>query len=281
MSERDGYPPGVPCWVDTGQPDPEAALRFYGDLFGWEFVGPGPMQAAGASVSPGQYLVARLRGRDVAGVSSQPPEGAPPAPVWSTYICVDGADDAAAKVKGAGGSSVVEPFDVLPAGRMAVLADPQGAIFCAWEAKDRKGAQLVNEAGAWSMSALNTRDPDGAKDFYGAVFGWGTQTFDLGGAEIALFRLPGYEGGEPQQPVPRDVVATIAPMGDQLPEDVPPHWSVDFWVDDVDAAADNAARLGGKVIAAPYDIPAAGLRQAVLADPQGATFSVTEVTAGE
>jgi predicted enzyme related to lactoylglutathione lyase len=94
-----------------------------------------------------------------------------------------------------------------------------------------------------------------------------------------LLRLPGYEGGEPQQPVPRDVVGTMAPMSsDVFPDDVPAHWSVDFWVDDVDATADKVARLGGKTIAPPYDIPVAALRQAVLADPQGATFSVTRVT---
>jgi predicted enzyme related to lactoylglutathione lyase len=77
------------------------------------------------------------------------------------------------------------------------------------------------------------------------------------------------------------VVATMAPMtGDRFSEDVPAHWSVDFWVHDVDATADKAAQLGGKVIAPPYDIPVGGLRQAVLADPQGAVFSVSKVTVG-
>ena len=77
MPEPDGYIPGVPCWVDTSQPDPDAALPFYGGLFGWEFE---DMMPAG---SPGKYFIARIRGGDVAAVSS-PPEGAPPGAMWST-----------------------------------------------------------------------------------------------------------------------------------------------------------------------------------------------------
>jgi uncharacterized protein len=267
LSERDSYPPGAPCWVDTLQPDPEAALRFYGELFGWEPEGP----------SPGGYFVARLRERDAAGVGSQPAAAAPP--MWNTYVSVERAEDAAEKAAGAGGSVVLEPFDALPAGRVAVLADPAGAPFCVWEPREREGAQLVNEPGAWSMSALNTPDPDGAQAFYGAVFGWTTETFELGGGAVTLWRLPGYVGGEPGQPVSREVVATMAPMTGDKP-DAPPYWSVDFWVDDVDATAGKAAALGGEAIAPPYDIPGAGFRQAVLADPQGAAFSVTKVTAG-
>jgi predicted enzyme related to lactoylglutathione lyase len=273
MSERDGYQPGVPCWVDTLQPDPKAAMAFYGGLFGWEFEGPAEMPG----VPDGEYHVAKLKGRDVAGVGTEPAEGAPPVPAWTTYVWVDSADNAAANVKAAGGTIVVEPFDVLPAGRMAVLADPGGAVFCVWEARERRGAQRVNEPGAWSMSLLNSRDPEGAQSFYGSVFGWEPETMAAGDAVFTLFRLPGYVGGEPEQPVPRDVVATMAPMGDRFPDSVPSHWSADFWVDDLDAAAPKADQLGGKVVAPPYEIPDTALRQAVLADPQGATFSVTKV----
>ena len=272
MSERNGYEHGVPCWVDTLQADPGAAMSFYGGLFGWEFEGPGEMPG----VPGGEYHVARVRGRDVAGVGSQPPE-ASPVPPWTTYVWVDSADDAAARAKAGGGAVVVEPMDVPPAGRMGVVADPAGAVFGLWEAGDRKGAQLVNEPGAWSMSLLNSRDPDSAKSFYGTVFGWEPETMDAGDAAFTLFRLPGYVGGEPEQPVPRDVVATMAPMGGRFPDSVPSHWSVDFWVDDLDATAERAEQLGGEVIAPPYEIPGTVLRQAVLADPKGATFSVTKV----
>jgi len=56
----------------------------------------------------------------------------------------------------------------------------------------------------------------------------------------------------------------------------PPHWSVDFWIRDVDEAARMVAQLGGQVLAEPYDIPGTGLRQAVVMDPQGATLSLTQ-----
>jgi predicted enzyme related to lactoylglutathione lyase len=183
--ERDGYPPGVPCWVDTGQPDPEAAVAFYGALFGWTFEDRMPPDAGG------RYLVAKLRGLDVAGVGSRPHE-ASPTPVWNTYVCVDSADATAAKVKEAGGSVLMEPFDVLDAGRMAVFSDPSGAVFSVWQANQHKGAQLVNEPGAWNWSDLNTRDLEGSKRFYAAVFGWEVDTVNFGEFEGTILRLPGY-----------------------------------------------------------------------------------------
>ena len=123
------------------------------------------------SDAPGNYFMARLHGRDVAAIGSQP-EGAPPTPAWNTYIAVDDADEAAATVTPAGGSTLAEPFDVLDAGRMGIFSDPSGAVFSVWQAKQHKGAQLVNEPGTWNFSDLNTRDVDGATAFYGQVFGW-------------------------------------------------------------------------------------------------------------
>ena len=171
------------------------------------------------------------------------------------------------------GRVIAEPFDALPAGRMAVLADPEGAVFCVWEARERKGAQLVNDAGAWSWSGLNTRGPERAKAFYAAVFGWEIETMGTGDAEHTMFRVPGYVGGRREQPVSREVVAGMSPM--TVDRDDAPHWSIDFWVDNVDAIAGKAGELGGRAVVAPYDTPIA--RQAVLADPQGAMFSVSKV----
>src|SRR5207245_9423844 len=110
MPERDGYMPGVPCWIDTSQPDPEAAVDFYSGLFGWEFEDAMPPGA------PGKYFIARLRGGDVAAVGSQP-EGGPPAAVWNTYVWVESADDAATQVEAAGGRVLTDAFDVMSAGR--------------------------------------------------------------------------------------------------------------------------------------------------------------------
>jgi len=265
MSQRDDYEPGVPCWVDTLQPDPDGASAFYAELFGWELAGPGDMPGD----PPGRYFVARLRGRDVAGIGSQP-AGSPSAPSWNTYVYVASVDDAAEKARSAGGAVLVAPFDALPAGRAAVLADPAGATFCVWEPEERKGAQLVNEAGAWAMSQLNTPDPEGAAAFYGALFGWTTETFGAGEGAVTMFRVPGYVGGEPQQPVSREVIAAMAAA-----DDAPPHWSANFWDRDVDATAARAVALGGRVVAPPFDTPVS--RMAVLADPHGVSFSISNV----
>jgi uncharacterized protein len=259
MSNRDQYPHGVPCWVDTAQPDPGAALEFYGDLLGWEFVGPGQMPGD----PPGEYHVARLRGRDVAGISSLPP--GVPAPTWTTYVAVQSADCATDRARAAGGTVLVEPFDAPPAGRMAVLSDPGGAVFCVWEPGDRHGAQVLNEPSAWAMSMLTTSDADAAKAFYGEVFGWEAEAFAPG---IELFRLPGYVGGVPEQPVPRDVIAVLA-VGEGDPV-----WSVDFWIADAESAAARAAELGGTVVVEPREIP--GFVNTVIADPAGALISLSQ-----
>jgi uncharacterized protein len=267
MSERDHYEPGVPCWVDTLQPDPRAAMDFYAGVFGWEFVGPGPMPGGG------EYFVAHSDGHDVAGVGSLPPEGAPPGATWTTYVAVRSADEATAKAKAAGGSVLAGPFDAEPAGRMVVLSDPSGASIAAWEARERRGAQRVNEPGAWAMSLLTTDDPVGAAKFYGAVFGWNVDVIEAGESTFTLWRLPGYVGGEPHQPVPRDVVGAMIPAAG----DAPIAWGVDFWVRSADDAAARASEGGGSVIVAPHETP--GFRNAVLADPQGAVFSITQVLA--
>jgi uncharacterized protein len=273
MPERDGYIPGVPCWIDTSQPDPGAAVAFYGGLFGWQFEDVMPPDAEG------EYFIGRIRGGDVAAVGSIP-AAAPQMATWNTYIWVESADDTAAKVRDAGGQVLMDPFDVMDAGRMGVFADPEGAAFCAWQAKNHKGARIVNEAGSLNFNGLNTRDVAGAKAFYGSVFGWTTLVLE-GGAE--MWTLPGY-GDYLEERTPglrkmvaqsggpvgfEDVVASIVPLADDQP-DVPAHWNVTFAVDDADATAAKAKELGGTVIVPPFDAP--WVRMAVLADPAGASF---------
>jgi predicted enzyme related to lactoylglutathione lyase len=264
----------VPCWVDTTQPDPDAAANFYGDLFGWDF------EDAMPAGSAGRYLVGRLRSCDVAAVSSQP-EGTPDRAVWNTYIWVENADGAAAKAREAGGTVLSEPFDVMDAGRMAVLADPEGAAFCVWQAGEHRGARIVNEPGSLNFNILNTRDSEAAKQFYGAVFDW--TTLDLGSGEF--WSLPTY-GDYLEKLTPgirkmtaelgaagfEDVVAAIRAIdGDD--SRTPAHWSVTFATNDADATAAKAAELGGTVVVAPVDGPYS--RMTVLRDPQGATFSAS------
>jgi predicted enzyme related to lactoylglutathione lyase len=273
--------------VDVSEPDPEAALDFYGGLFGWEFEDVMP------PASEGRYLIARSaasgwslfdtsgasRGGDVAAVGSVP-EAAPPTAMWNTYFWVDSADETVAKVGDAGGGVLTEPFDFLDACRMAVCTDPEGAAFRVWEAREHRGARLVNDPGALNFNGLNTRDVEGARSFYGSVLGWETLAMP-GGAE--MWTLPGYgdylegyhpdlrkqmaEAGAPERF--EDVVATINPIADDQP-DTPAHWSVTFATDDADATARKATELGGTVIVPPFDAP--WVRMTVIADPQGATF---------
>jgi uncharacterized protein len=273
MSERTDYQPGVPCWVDTLGPDPQTAMRFYEALFGWQFAGPGQMPGD----STGGYFVARLGDRDVAGVGSQPAAGTPPAPAWATYVSVASVEDAATRATAAGGRLLAGPVAAPPAGKLAMLADPGGAAFGVWEPELRKGARVVNEPSAWSMSALQTTDPDTANTFYRDLFGWTPEAFEMDGAEGTLWRLPGYVGGEPLQPVPRDVVAVMMPSGGEPPGQES-NWTVDFWIEDADDAAAKASALGGSVVVSPRDMP--GFRNAVLADPHGAVFSVSKLVAG-
>lgn len=275
MSDQDRYIQGVPCWVDTTQPDPEAAVAFYGDLLGWEFEDVTPPG------SPGKYYVARIRGGDVAAVGSQL-EGAPPMAVWNTYVWVADADETAAKVCAAGGSVVMEPDDVGEAGRMAVFADPAGAPFCVWQAREQRGASVVNEHGSLNFNDLHTRDLDGAQSFYGSVFGW--EILDVGGG--FMWALPGYgdflEQRNPglrenmaQMGAParfEDVVASLSLISDEQP-DITARWGVTFGVDDADVIAARAAELGGQVILPPFDAP--WVRMTIITDPQGATFTAS------
>ena len=182
MAQRDGYIPGVPCWIDTNQPDPEAAAGFYGGLFGWEIEDVMPDD------DPGRYFTARIRGGDVAAIGSIP-EGAPPVAAWNTYIWTESADDTAEKVTRAGGTPVMAPFDVFDAGRMGVFADPEGAVFSVWQAGRHKGARSSTRRDRVNFNGLITRDPDRAKAFYGAVFGWETMQF---GRSLEMWTLPGY-----------------------------------------------------------------------------------------
>ena len=273
MPERDGYIPGIPCWVDTSQPHPEAAVDFYRGLFGWEFEDVMPPG------SEDKYFIARLHGGDVAAVGSIP-EAAPAVAMWNTYVWVESADEAASKVRDAGGGVLMEPFDVMDAGRMAVFTDPEGAVFFVWQAKELMGARVVNEPGSLAFNGLGTRDVEGAKSFYGSVFGWRALALG-GGAE--MWTLPGYgdylERDNPdlrkqmaEADAPEgfeDVVASINPIPDDQP-DTPAHWSVTFAVDDADATAAKASELGGTVVVPPFDAP--WVRMTIINDPQGATF---------
>ena len=271
----------MPCWIDSGQPDPEAAAEFYAGLLGWR------MEERMPADVPGHYLVALLEGREVGAVGSLPQE-VPQLAAWNTYVRVRSADASADKVRAAGGAVVMEPFDVFGAGRMAVVADPAGAVFSIWQPDQMIGAKIVNEPGSWNWSDLRTSDPEGAKSFYGEVFGWETLEIDAGAGTATMWRAPGYgdfleqtvdpEIRKRQQEVGapagfEDAIGWLVPLADSTTPDAAPHWHVTFAVKDADATAARAAELGGAVVAAPADLP--WVRLAVLHDPQGAVFTIS------
>ena len=248
MGERTSYPHGTFSWVDLATTDPEGAKTFYGELFGWE----------GEDVPAGEgmvYTMFRVRGKAVAAVSAQMEDersaGIPPH--WNSYVTVDDVDAVAARVPDVGGVLLVPPFDVLDAGRMAVLQDPTGAVLCLWEARASIGAELVNDPGSLTMNSLTTPDPERARDFYTALLGW---TFEMN---------PEY---------------TSIKVGDRLnagmrrDTQTQAHWLPFFTVEDADEAAATVSNGGGRVAVEPSPVPAG--RFAVFMDPAGAAFAVFE-----
>ncbi len=276
MEPRKTYPAGVPCWIDTSQPDPDAAMEFYGGLFGWEFdqrTPPGAEQ---------RYYVASLDGLAVAGVGSQPPELETPS--WNTYVRVESTDDAAARIEAAGGRLLMRPFDVLDAGRMVAFTDPTGAVCFAWEAGQTEGAELVNAHGSWNFSELNTRDRAGTLRFYCEVFGWEMSERANEDPGMSFWRRPGYgDFLEQLTPGTRERMGEMgAPEGFEdavawlveLTDDAEPHWNVTFGVDDADEIASRADELGGSVVLAPVDAP--WVRMTILCDPAGVVFTASQ-----
>jgi predicted enzyme related to lactoylglutathione lyase len=248
--EVERYEHGVPSWVDLGTPDIPKAIEFYSGLFGWQ-IEQGPPEAGG-------YSIALYRGKPVAGLG---PQMNPGPPYWTTYINVDSADDIVARAKANGGNVLMEPMDVMDAGRMAIIADPVGAVISVWQAGNHPGAGIVNEPNTYSWSELVTTDIATSKQFYSAVFGWGSQTHGEGGPMAYTEWKIGDRsvGGMMQKP----------PM---MPAEVPPHWGVYFTVDGTEAAMDKVKELGGQVLMGPMDVEPGKI--AVVTDPQGAAFNI-------
>ena len=250
MGERTSYPPGTFSWADLGTTDAAGATAFYTGLFGWE---PEDLPAG-----PGTYTMLRQGGRDVAGLYERAAAHGPPA--WLSYVTVAGVDEATERARQAGATVVEEPFDVMTAGRMALLQDPTGAVVALWEPRDNIGAGVVNDPGAMCLNQLNTSDPGAAQSFYAAVFGW---RFEFTGTDAqaywGIYNGDALNGG--MMPLP--------PGGG-----APSHWLVYFTAVDIDQAVERVDRLGGRVVVGPLPIPAG--RIAVAFDPQGAAFALFE-----
>ena len=244
-----------PAWVELMSSDAAASREFYTNLFGWQ-----------AEVSPdpayGGYAVARIGGKDVAGIGQKQSPDAPTA--WGLYIGTTDADALAKAVSDAGGSVVVPPFDVGDQGRMVGFQDPSGAFIAGWQSNAMQGFG-TDEPNAFGWAELNARGVATAIPFYEKVFGWTHRESEMGEG------LPPYTelllDGEP--------VAGAWEVDASVPADVPSYWTVYFQVTDVDAAFGRAIELGASEVVGPQDFP--GGRFALVTDPQGATFGLIRV----
>lgn len=282
MSDR--YISGVPCWIDLTPHDVDAAMAFYGGLFGWEFEERTPPGA------PVRYAYAHIEGETVAAIGSAdgegPSQGEPAA--WNSYVWVDDADDAVARAIAAGGEQVASPADLGKdgsVGRVATVRDPEGALIGLWQPRENRGLQRVNAHGSVNFNDLHTRDDAAAEAFYGAVFGWGRIAVGDGQAwalpaygDFLEQRTPGNRARQAEFGAPArfdEVVASIS----GIPEEdtgTAAHWGVTFSVDDADAVVARASELGGEVLQEPVDLP--WVRSAVIRDPQGAVLDIGQFT---
>lgn len=252
MGERTAYPAGTFSWADLATTDQSAAKDFYSGVFGWD--------AEDMPVGDGtSYSMMRLDGKNVAAIAPQPPQqrdaGVPP--MWNSYITVESADAAVQDAEQLGATVHAPPFDVLEAGRMAVIQDPQGAFFMVWEPRAHIGAGLVNAPGALAWNELSSSDVDASAAFYGELFGWTTEPFEDSPQRYLIIKNGDRGNGG------------VRELGDQP---APPHWLAYFGIDDIDAGLAKVQELGGSRLAGPIDIGIAKI--AIVQDPQGAAFAI-------
>jgi len=253
MGERTSYTPGTFCWTDLTTTDQEAAKSFYVGLFGWEI--------ADLPVDEGSvYSMAAIGGKPVAAIAPQQPAqaeaGVPP--TWNSYVTVKSADDAARRAGELGATVHAPAFDVMEAGRMAVIQDPQGAFFMVWEPKQMHGAGLVNAPGALSWNELASPDMEASSKFYSELLGW--QIEPVAGMEMPYAMIKTADG---------HTNGGIRPV---MPPGTPPHWLVYFGVDDIDASRARVVELGGNALTDVIDIGPG--KFAAVQDPQGAVFAL-------
>jgi predicted enzyme related to lactoylglutathione lyase len=245
MGERTSHEPGTFSWAELATSDAAAARSFYSAIFGWDY--------EDNPIGDGQvYSMARRDGAYVAALfdSEQPPH-------WNCYVTVAVVENTTARAGELGATIVAEPFDVMDVGRMAVFADPTGATLCLWEPRKHIGAGLVNTPGAMTWNDLVTPDPEGAAEFYGALFGWTTEEMPGAGGYRVIKNGERSNGG-----------IMPAPAGSQAP----PSWLPYFGHEDAERLAAEADGLGARVLNGPMSIGNGGTL-AVLADPQGAVFA--------
>jgi len=255
MTNIDKHPAGSFCWIELHTSDQSAAKGFYESVFGWA--------AHDMPMGPGEvYTIFRLQGRDAAaGCGLRPEERSHGVPShWMIYIAVDNTDAAVAKAQQLGGTILAPAFDVMDAGRMAVVQDPTGGIFCPWQANRSTGIQIAGINGTLCWADLSTPDPQRASAFYSALLGWN------------IFADPKDTSGYLHIKNGEQFIGGIPPANRRQPG-VPAHWMAYFQVDDVDATANKAKQSGAKLFLPPMTMEGVG-RMSVMADPQGAVFAI-------
>jgi len=253
------WPDGTPCWIDLGTSDIAQSNGFYASVFGWN-IQEGPPEAGG-------YSMARLDGRNVAGIG--PIMGPPGTPsTWSTYFAVSDADAATTRITSAGGQLISGPMDVMDVGRLVVAADVTGAVFGLWQARSHTGVQVANVPGTFTWSEHMSRDFEGAKAFYAAIFGYEYGDMSGNGFSYATLLINGQQ-----------VVGGIGALPEEAGGAHPAHWSVYFGTADTDKSVDLVTSHGGQVIRPASDSPYG--RMAVVADEHGAVFSLISTPSEE
>ena len=260
MAEFKTYAPGTFCWVDLATTDAEGAKQFYTQLFDWTATD----VPAGEQ---GTYTMLEKAGKNVCALYQIPAEMNHAGPsYWLSYVSVEDIDATTAQAQELGGRVLQPVEDVMTAGRMSLLQDPTGAVFALWQPQQHIGADLANEANTFCWNELQTKDPATATRFYTKLFGWTTQRSQnaLGG-DYFEFQQAGRGG---------------AGMIEIQPDwgDVPPNWVVYFAVEDCDAILQKAESLGGHIEMPPIELADVG-RFALLQDPQGAYFTVIQMSA--
>lgn len=254
MPKIEQHTPGKFCWVELATSSQESAKKFYSELFGWT--------ATDFPTGPDNqnYTIFSLNGADsAAAYTASPEERAMVPPHWNLYVAVESADNAAAHAAELGGRVVAGPFDAGDFGRMAVIQDPTGTAFCVWQARSHGGTQVEHESGTFCWADLSSPDPARAKTFYESLFGWTIAPDEKYPPEYLIIKKDGQAMGG------------VAPVVFRKPE-MPAHWMIFFMVSDADGVTAKAKDLGGSVLmSAP-----AGMKMSVLADPQGAVFSVIQ-----
>jgi len=250
VGERSEYTPGTFCSIDLAAGDVEKGKAFYTGLFGWEL-----------GDTYREWTPCLLDGKIVAGIFSQPDDqreaGVPSN--WVNYVSVTDAESVAARATELGGSVLGPPSDVGEGGRMAVLADPQGAVVALWQPIGYAGAQVVNVPGALTWNQLNTSDPEAAVSFYTELFGWTTEA--LGGGDQSFWSVKNSEGW-----------LNGGVMGLPPGTDAPPAWTPYFASADLKQHEARVKELGGALLSPILPVPAGELF--VAQDDQGAVFGL-------